>query len=40
MGKSLNQAIIIGHVGKDPEVRTLEGGLKAASFPLATSTGG
>ena len=40
MSKSLNQAILIGHVGKDPDVRTLDGGLKVATFSLATSTGG
>ena len=40
MSKSLNQAILIGHVGKDPDVRTLDGGIKVATFPLATSTGG
>ena len=40
MSKSLNQAILIGHVGKDPDVRTLDGGIKVATFSLATSTGG
>ena len=38
MSKSLNQAILIGHVGKDPDVRTLDGGIKVATF--STSTGG
>ena len=40
MSKSLNQAILIGHVGKDPDVRTLDGGIKVATFSLATSAGG
>lgn len=40
MSKSINQALLIGHVGKDPEVRTLDGGIKVATFSLATSTGG
>lgn len=40
MSKSLNQAILIGNVGKDPDVRTLDGGIKVATFSLATSTGG
>lgn len=40
MSKSLNQAILLGHVGKDPDVRTLDGGIKVATFSLATSTGG
>ena len=40
MSNSLNQAILIGHVGKDPDVRTLDGGIKVATFSLATSTGG
>lgn len=29
--------ILVGHLGKDPEVRHLEGGVTVASFPLATS---
>ena len=40
MSKSLNQAILIGNVGKNPDVRTLDGGIKVATFSLATSTGG
>lgn len=40
MSKSLNQVLLIGHLGKDPEVRSLEGGMKVATFSLATSTGG
>ena len=29
--------ILIGHLGKDPELRSLEGGVSVTSFPLATS---
>lgn len=29
--------ILVGHLGKDPEIRYLEGGVSVASFPLATS---
>ncbi len=34
---SVNKVILIGNVGKDPEVRYLEGGTAVANFPLATS---
>src|SRR5262245_32625694 len=33
----VNKVILVGHVGKDPEVRYLEGGVAVARFPLATS---
>jgi single-strand DNA-binding protein len=33
----INKVILIGNLGKDPEVRSLEGGVKVAKFPLATS---
>lgn len=33
---SVNKVILIGHLGKDPQVRTLEGDVCVASFPLAT----
>src|ERR1700741_658146 len=33
----INKVILVGHLGKDPEVRTLEGGVSVTSFPLATS---
>jgi single-strand DNA-binding protein len=33
----VNKVILVGHLGKDPEVRHLEGGVTVASFPLATS---
>lgn len=34
---SVNKVILVGNLGKDPEVRYLEGGVAVASFPLATS---
>jgi single-strand DNA-binding protein len=33
----VNKAILLGRVGKDPEVRHLEGGTTVARFTLATS---
>lgn len=33
----INKVILIGNVGKDPEVRHLDSGVSVASFPLATS---
>lgn len=33
----INKVILIGRLGKDPETRTFEGGVKKASFTLATS---
>ncbi len=33
----INKVILIGNLGKDPEVRTLENGTKVANFTLATS---
>lgn len=35
--KGLNKATLIGTVGKDPEVKTLDGGVKVAKFSLATN---
>ena len=37
MNGSVNKVILIGNLGKDPEVRRLENGSVVASFPLATS---
>ena len=34
---TVNRATLVGHIGRDPEIRTLQGGGKAASFSLATS---
>lgn len=33
----INKVILVGHLGKDPEIRHLDGGVTVASFPLATS---
>lgn len=33
----INKVILIGHLGKDPEVRTFENGTKKANFSLATT---
>lgn len=40
MSKSVNQVTLIGNIGKEPEIRTLDNGVKVATFSLATSTGG
>ena len=37
---SLNKVILIGNVGKDPDVRYFESGQAVANFPLATSERG
>lgn len=37
MAKSVNKVILLGNVGKDPEVRSTAGGTMVASFTLATS---
>lgn len=37
---SVNKIILLGHVGKDPEVRQLESGVKVATFSLATTEKG
>ena len=34
---SLNKVMLIGNVGRDPEVRDFEGGARRASFTLATT---
>ena len=33
----VNKAILVGNLGKDPEIRTLDSGAKVATFPLATT---
>ncbi len=33
----INKVILVGNLGKDPEVRTLESGVSVATFSLATS---
>jgi single-strand DNA-binding protein len=37
MAGSVNKVILLGNLGKDPEVRRLENGAVVASFSLATS---
>ncbi|MBL7113963.1 MAG: single-stranded DNA-binding protein, partial [Bacteroidales bacterium] len=34
---SVNKVILVGNVGKDPEIRYLEGGTAVCSFSMATS---
>ena len=36
---SVNKAILIGHVGKDPEIRSTASGDTVSSFSLATNSG-
>lgn len=33
----INKVILVGHLGKDPEVKTIENGVKVAKFSLATT---
>lgn len=33
----VNKVLLIGTIGKDPEIRYLDGGVAVASFPLVTS---
>ncbi len=37
MAKSVNKVILLGNVGKDPEIRSTGGGTMVATFGLATS---
>jgi single-strand DNA-binding protein len=37
MSGTVNKVILIGNLGKDPEIRNLENGITVASFTLATS---
>jgi single-strand DNA-binding protein len=34
---SLNKVMLIGNLGKDPEVRAIPSGVKVANFSIATS---
>ena len=36
---SVNKAILLGHVGKEPDIRTTSSGDTVASFSLATNSG-
>jgi single-strand DNA-binding protein len=33
----VNKVILLGNIGKDPEIRAIESGRRVATFPLATS---
>jgi single-strand DNA-binding protein len=33
----VNKVILIGNVGKDPEIKVLDNGVRVANFPLATT---
>jgi single-strand DNA-binding protein len=35
--RSINQATIMGHVGRDPDIRFMQSGRKVAAFSVATS---
>jgi single-strand DNA-binding protein len=37
MSAGVNKVILVGNLGKDPEVRHLEGGVSVANFTLATN---
>ena len=37
MAKSVNKVILLGNVGKDPEIRSTPSGVMVASFTLATT---
>ena len=37
MAFAVNKVILVGNLGKDPEIRTLENGIKLASFTIATT---
>ena len=37
MAGSVNKVILVGNLGKDPEVRTMQDGTKVVNFTVATS---
>jgi single-strand DNA-binding protein len=37
MAKGVNKVLLLGNLGKDPELRTTAGGMTVASFSLATA---
>ena len=39
MARGLNKVMLIGRLGKDPDLRFTQGGMAVASFSVATSEG-
>ncbi len=37
MAQGVNKVILVGHLGRDPEVRTTQSGMTVANFTLATT---
>ena len=37
MSRSVNKVILVGHVGRDPEVKVTKSGVKVANLSLATN---
>ena len=37
MANGINKVILVGHLGRDPEIHTFNDGTKKASFSLATT---
>ena len=37
MSASVNKVILLGNLGRDPEIRSMQSGKKMASFSIATS---
>ncbi len=37
MARGVNKVILVGNVGKDPEIRATQGGMQIATFALATT---
>ena len=37
VSRSVNKLILVGHAGRDPEIRELKDGTKVANLPLATN---
>ncbi|MDP6954027.1 MAG: single-stranded DNA-binding protein, partial [Alphaproteobacteria bacterium] len=37
MARSVNKVILVGNLGRDPEIRTMQNGGKVANLSVATS---